>query len=57
MPHRRKARLGGVEAEDDKLATTLGQTSLHDWVPDLMARCPTAAAAICRAAANERMTL
>jgi hypothetical protein len=35
-----------MEAEDGKLAITLGQTSPHDRVPDLMARCPTAAAAI-----------
>lgn len=48
-----KAQLGGLEAEDGKLA----QTSPHDWAPDLMARGPTAAAAICRAAADERMTL
>ncbi|WP_326633660.1 MULTISPECIES: hypothetical protein [unclassified Streptomyces] len=56
MPHRGKAQLGGREAEDGKLATTLAQTSPHDWVRDLMARSPTAAAAICRAAADERMT-
>ncbi|MFF3057319.1 hypothetical protein [Streptomyces sp. NPDC057909] len=56
MPHRGKAQLGGMEAEDGKLATTLAQTSPHDWVPDLMARGPTAAAAICRTAADERMT-
>ncbi|WP_406424277.1 hypothetical protein [Streptomyces sp. NBC_01589] len=53
VPHRGKAQLGGLEAEDGKLA----QTSPHDWAPDLMARGPTAAAAICRAAADERMTL
>ncbi|MGW0692564.1 hypothetical protein [Streptomyces sp. NPDC002738] len=56
VPHRGKAQLGGTEAEDGKLATTLAQTSPHDWVPELMARGPTAAAAICRAAADERMT-
>ncbi|MGW5277668.1 hypothetical protein ACWEQP_35190 [Streptomyces sp. NPDC004044] len=52
-----EAQLGGMEAEDGTLATTLAQTSPHDWVADLMARGPTAAAAICRAAADERMTL
>ncbi|WP_326601190.1 hypothetical protein OG930_01730 [Streptomyces sp. NBC_01799] len=56
VPHPGKAQLGGMEAEDGKLATTLAHTSPHDWVPDLMARGPTAAAAICRAAADERMT-
>ncbi|MCX5315598.1 hypothetical protein [Streptomyces sp. NBC_00154] len=40
VAHRGKAQLGGMEAEDGKLATTLAQTSPHDWVPDLMAQGP-----------------